>query len=47
MPEIRDHVQRYMDAGVDTACLYLLTMVQPPERKRDVVMRAIRELAPG
>ena len=45
--EIRDHMQRYMDAGVDTACLYLLTMVQPPERKREVVMRAIRELAPG
>ena len=43
MPEIRDHVQCYMD----TACLYLLTMVQLPERKRDVVMRAIRELAPG
>jgi hypothetical protein len=47
MPEIRAHVQRYMDAGVDTACLYLLTMAQSPERKREVVMRAIRELAPG
>ena len=45
--EIRDHMQRYMDAEVDTTYLYLLTMVQPPERKREVVMRAIRKLAPG
>jgi hypothetical protein len=47
MAEIRAHVQRYLDAGVDTACLYLLTMAQPNKHKRDVVMHAMRELAPG
>jgi hypothetical protein len=32
---------------VDTACLYLLTCETEPGRKQDVVMQAIRALAPG
>lgn len=47
MEEIRAHVQRYLDAGVDTACLYLLTRERDPARKREVVLQAMRALAPG
>ncbi len=47
MDDIRAHVQRYLDAGVDTAFLHLQTMERDPERKRQVIMDAIRALAPG
>lgn len=47
MDEIRAHVQRYLDAGVDTAFLHLQTMEREPARKRQVIMDAIRALAPG
>lgn len=47
MDEIRAHIQRYFDAGVDTAFLHLQTMEREPERKRQVIMDAIRALAPG
>jgi alkanesulfonate monooxygenase SsuD/methylene tetrahydromethanopterin reductase-like flavin-dependent oxidoreductase (luciferase family) len=47
MEEIRAHVQRYLDAGVDTACLYLLTRERDPARKREVILQAMRALAPG
>ena len=46
MAEIRAHVERYMAAGVDTACLYLLTMAQPLARQREVLRHAMRALAP-
>jgi probable F420-dependent oxidoreductase len=47
MDDIRMHVQRYLDAGVDTAFLYLLTREKEPVRKREVLLQAIRALAPG
>jgi alkanesulfonate monooxygenase SsuD/methylene tetrahydromethanopterin reductase-like flavin-dependent oxidoreductase (luciferase family) len=47
MDDIRAHVQRYLDAGVDTAFLYLLTREKDPARKREVILQAIRALAPG
>ncbi len=47
MNDIRAHVQRYLDAGVDTAFLHLQTMEREPQRKRQVIMDAIRALAPG
>ena len=47
MDNIRAHVQRYLDAGVDTAFLYLLTREKDPARKREVILQAIRALAPG
>lgn len=45
--DIRDHIQRYLDAGVDTAFLYLLTGEKDPARKRKAILQAIRALAPG
>lgn len=44
--EIRAHVLRYLDAGVDTAFLQLLTFVPDPARKREVLREALRSLAP-
>ncbi len=40
------HVRRYLEAGVDTASLMLLTHETDPLRKRDVLIRAMREMAP-
>jgi probable F420-dependent oxidoreductase len=45
--EIRTHVRRYLDAGVDTAFLQLLTFEPDPERKRQVLLEAMRSLAPA
>ena len=45
--EIRAHVQRYLDAGIDTAFLALSTMEQDPARKREIMLQALRALAPG
>ncbi|ETX05449.1 MAG: hypothetical protein ETSY2_22860 [Candidatus Entotheonella gemina] len=47
MDDIRAHVQRYLDAGVDTAFLHLQTMERDPQRKREAILHAIRALAPG
>jgi probable F420-dependent oxidoreductase len=47
MQEIRAHVLRYMDAGVDTAFLCLLTCETDPTRKRNRVLHALRALAPA
>lgn len=44
--EIRAHVLRYMDAGVDTAFLALSTLEQDPARERGILMEATRALAP-
>jgi probable F420-dependent oxidoreductase len=47
MADIRAHVQRYLDAGVDTAFLHLQTMQHEPQQKREAILHAIRSLAPG
>jgi probable F420-dependent oxidoreductase len=47
MDDIRAHVQRYLDAGVDTAFLHLQTMERDPQRKRETILQAMRALAPG
>jgi len=44
--ERRAHVRRYMDAGVDTAFFSLSTMETDPVRRRELVMQALRDLAP-
>ena len=44
---IRAHVQRYLDAGVDTAFLALSTLEQDPARRRAIQLDAIRALAPA
>ncbi len=46
LPDIRARVQRYFDAGLDTAFLQFFTTEQDPARKRALVMDAIRALAP-
>ncbi|MEK7444722.1 MAG: LLM class F420-dependent oxidoreductase [candidate division NC10 bacterium] len=47
MAEIRARVQRYFDAGLDTAFLSLTTVEPDPERKRAVLRDAVLALAPG
>ena len=44
--EIRAHVRRYLDAGVDTAFLQITTGEPDPVKKRELVRDAIRALAP-
>jgi alkanesulfonate monooxygenase SsuD/methylene tetrahydromethanopterin reductase-like flavin-dependent oxidoreductase (luciferase family) len=46
MEEIRAHVRRYLEAGVDTALLQLSTAEQDPGRRRDVLRAAMRALGP-
>src|SRR5216117_3209857 len=45
--EIRAHVCRYLAAGIDTAFLALSTAEPDPVRKREIVLGAVRALAPG
>ena len=42
MPEIRAHVQRYLEAGVDTAFLSVSTLEADPARMRAVLADAVR-----
>ena len=44
--EIRAHVLRYLDAGIDTAFLQLATQETDPARRRDALLAATRALAP-
>ena len=45
--EIRAHIRRYMDAGVDTAFLQFQTFETDPKVRRERILAAIRALAPG
>ena len=47
MPEIRAHVRRYLEAGVDTAFLSVSTLETDPARMRAVLADAVRALAPS
>jgi probable F420-dependent oxidoreductase len=47
MDAIRAHVERYLDAGVDTAFLALSTLEQDPARRRAIQLGALRALAPA
>jgi probable F420-dependent oxidoreductase len=47
MSEIRAHVRRYLDAGIDTAFLALSTTEPDPARSRVILLDAMRALAPG
>lgn len=47
MAEIRAHVLRYLEAGVDTAFLALSTAERDPDKKRQILLDAIRALAPA
>ena len=46
-PEERNaHVKRYMDAGVDTAFLSLFSFDPDPAVRRELILKATREMAP-
>jgi probable F420-dependent oxidoreductase len=45
--DMRAHVQRYLEVGVDTVFLHLLTYETDLTRKRQVLRQAIQALAPG
>ena len=47
MPQIRAHVQHYLDAGIDTAFLQVSTLESDPGRRRLVLLDALRALAPS
>ncbi len=47
LADIRRRVRHYMEHGLDTAFLSLMTTEQDPTRKRAIVMDAIRGLAPS
>jgi alkanesulfonate monooxygenase SsuD/methylene tetrahydromethanopterin reductase-like flavin-dependent oxidoreductase (luciferase family) len=47
MAEIRAHVQRYLDAGIETAFLQVSTLETDPARRRRVLGDALRALAPS
>ncbi len=47
MDEIRAHVRRYLEAGIDTAFLSLSTLEPDPSRKRAILAEAVRALAPS
>jgi probable F420-dependent oxidoreductase len=47
MAEIRAHVERYLAAGIDTAFLQVSTLEPDPVRKRQIVLDALRALAPS
>jgi len=47
LADIRQRVQRYMDTGLDTAFLSLMTTEPDPARKRALLMDAVRALAPA
>lgn len=46
LADIKERVQRYLDNGLDTAFLGLMTTEQDPARKRALMLEAIRALAP-
>ncbi len=47
LPELRERIQRYLDRGIDTAFLSLMTSESDPKKKRDRMLEALRALAPG
>jgi probable F420-dependent oxidoreductase len=47
MPEIRAHVERYLAAGIDTAFLQVSSLEPDPVRRRQIVLDALRALAPS
>jgi hypothetical protein len=47
MADIAAGVRRYLDAGIDTAFLSLSTLEPDPSRRQQVLLDALRALAPG
>jgi probable F420-dependent oxidoreductase len=47
LPHLKARLQRYLDRGIDTAFLSLMTTEADPPKKRDLMLNALRALAPG
>jgi len=47
LSQLKAHIQRYLDRGIDTAFLSLMTSEPDPQKKRDLMLDALRALAPG
>jgi probable F420-dependent oxidoreductase len=44
--ERRQHVLRYMEAGIDTAYFSMATAEKDPARKREIMLQGVRDFAP-
>jgi probable F420-dependent oxidoreductase len=47
LAELKARIQLYLDRGIDTAFLSLMTTEPDPKKKRDLMLNALRVLAPG
>jgi len=47
MSDLRAHIRRYLDAGIETAFLNLSTVETDPARRRQILLDALRALAPA
>jgi probable F420-dependent oxidoreductase len=47
LPALKARIQRYLDQGIDTAFLSLMTTEPDPAKKRELMLNALRALAPG
>ena len=47
LAELKARIQRYLDRGIDTAFLSLMTTEPDPKKKRDLMLNALRALAPA
>jgi alkanesulfonate monooxygenase SsuD/methylene tetrahydromethanopterin reductase-like flavin-dependent oxidoreductase (luciferase family) len=47
LPDLKARIQLYLDRGIDTAFLSLMTSEPDLAKKRDLILNALRALAPG
>jgi probable F420-dependent oxidoreductase len=47
LADLKARIQLYLDRGIDTAFLSLMTTEADPKKKRDLMLNALRALAPG
>ena len=47
LADLKARIQLYLDRGIDTAFLSLMTTESDPKKKRDLMLNALRALAPG
>ncbi len=47
LAELKARIQLYLDRGIDTAFLSFMTTEPDPKKKRDLMLNALRAMAPG
>ena len=47
LAELKARIQLYLDRGIDTAFLSLMSTEPDPKKKRDLMLNALRAMAPG